>query len=346
MNAIEGWVDVMVSASVEPIFRRMFKCQEQIEDVQLLLDQNELERNSTSGAFFDTFPTNGQVLVWLNEQIAAHPSIATRIVLGKSFSGTDIVGLHLGSSSSQKPVIFIHCTIHAREWITTTTCCWIIDNLLNTDPDGARLLNSFEWIIVPVFNVDGYNYAHTTDRLWRKNRQTNSGSSCIGTDLNRNYGYGFGGEGSSPNPCSETFHGGRAFSSPEVNSERNFLQTYVDEGRLIAFVDIHSYGGMWMSPWGYTTALPPDYAAMDASMRAVAPAIRAINGRTYAIGTSARVIYVAAGGSDDNCYGEGGVVQSYTIEAYGTSFTPPVSYIPQIGRELWAGVKQLATILE
>jgi len=199
---------------------------------------------------------------------------------------------------------------------------------------------------VPVFNVDGYNYAHTSDRLWRKNRQTASGSSCIGTDLNRNYGYAWSGEGSSPNPCAETYHGARAFSSPEVAAERDYLQPYVDASRLVAFVDIHSYGGMWMSPWGYTTALPPNYSAMDSSMRAVAAAIRTVNNRIYATGTSARVIYVAAGGSDDFFYGDGGVIQSFTVEAFGSNFTPPISYISSIGRELWVGVKQLATLLE
>jgi len=336
----------MVSPTVAPIFSSLYQSQVQIDNVQLLLDQSELESNSTSGAFFDTFPTYGEVLVWLNQQISAYPSLVKRIVLGKSYLGSDIVGLQLGSTSSQKPVIFLHCTIHAREWITTTTCCWIIDNLLTTDPDGPRLLESFEWIIVPVFNVDGYNYAHTTDRLWRKNRQPVSGSTCYGTDLNRNYGYGWGGGGSSPSPCAETYRGSRAFSAPEVAAERDFLQPYIDASRLVAFVDIHAYGGMWMSPWGYTTTLPPDYSAMDTSMRAVASAIRAINGRTYATGTSARVIYIAAGGSDDFFYGDGGVVQSFTVESYGSNFTPPVSYILPIGRELWAGVKQLATLLE
>jgi len=338
-------VDVMVAPGVEPYFRSVFNCQVHIEDVQKHIDQVEQENNnSTSGAFFDTFPTYGQVLTWLNQQVAAYPGLARRFVLGKTAAGTDIVGLHLGTASGSKPIIFLHCTIHAREWITTTTCCWIIDNLLTTDPDRSRFLTAFEWIIVPVLNVDGYNYAHTSDRLWRKNRQSASGSSCIGTDLNRNYGYGFGGEGSSPNPCSETYHGGRAFSSPEVAAQRDYLSSYAS--RMVAFVDIHAYGGMWMSPWGYTTNLPPDYAAMDAAMKPVAAAIRTINNRNYATGTSARVIYVAAGGSDDYYYGGEGVVHSFTVEVYGTSFTPPVSYITPIGREIWAGVKQLATLLQ
>ena len=30
-------------------------------------------------------------------------------------------------------------------------------------------------------------YTWTDDRLWRKNRRVNSGSGCVGVDLNRNF---------------------------------------------------------------------------------------------------------------------------------------------------------------
>ena len=33
----------------------------------------------------------------------------------------------------------------------------------------------------------GFIHTHTTDRLWRKNRQPRSHNSCIGTDVNRNW---------------------------------------------------------------------------------------------------------------------------------------------------------------
>jgi hypothetical protein len=71
-------------------------------------------------------------------------------------------------------------------------------------------------------------------------------------------------------------------------------------------------------------------------------AIRAVNGRTYASGSTARTLYIASGGSNDWTYGDHGVVCSFTIECYGTNFTPPVSQILPIGREVWAGVRALA----
>jgi len=342
-NAFQGWADVMVTAPQAKIIQAMFSTRVHVSNVQQTIEESEVDmaQSRVPNDFFTWFPTYGEVLTWLDEKIAEHPGVATRIVLGKSGLGTDIVGLRIGQINT-KPKIFIHCTIHAREWITTTSCCWIIESLLNDDPDRFQLREEFSWYIVPVLNTDGYAYTHTNTRLWRKNRAPNSGSSCIGTDLNRNYAYGWGGEGSSPEPCSDIYHGSSPFSSPETFAERNFITPFLTAGTLAAYVDIHAYGAMFMSPWGYTTALPPDYGVMETVMRSCTDAIYDVNGRTYAYGTSARVIYVAAGGSDDFSYGDGGVVRSFTIEAAGNSFTAPISSILPIGQELWAGVKRIA----
>uniref|UniRef100_A0A6B2L6S3 Peptidase M14 domain-containing protein n=1 Tax=Arcella intermedia TaxID=1963864 RepID=A0A6B2L6S3_9EUKA len=315
-----------------------------IPNIQDLLDTSAQDRAQSyqSGDIFTSFPTYGQVLTWLNQQVSTYPDIASLIHIGKTANDLDILGLRLGRDPTKK-IFYVHCTIHAREWITTTTCLWIIDNLLSQDPGRAELLSSFQWVIVPVLNIDGYNYAHTSDRLWRKNREPNPSSSCIGTDLNRNYAYGWGGLGTSSNPCSDIYRGSGPYSAPEIRAEHEFLMPYFDSSSVAAYVDIHSYGGLFMSPWGYTIKeLPPDYPAMELAMKEITEAIYQVNRRTYEYGPSAIVIYEAAGGSDDDAYGNGGVVYSFTVEAYGSSFTPPVSEIKPTGAEIYAGIKQLA----
>lgn len=333
----DGWVEAMVDSNTRKALESLYPSfRVAVPNVQEAIDQKE-ERKPGPYAFFDEFRTYAEVSAWLNEQLEAHPNEAKPVLIGRTYQGRDIRGVVLGSGT---PIIYIHCTIHAREWITTSTCCWIIDSLLNTDPDGPSLLNDFTWIIVPIFNADGYEYSHNTQRLWRKNRQPNSGSSCIGTDLNRNYRLGFGGGGSSGDPCSDIYRGASAYSSPEVNAEQAYLSSIY--GRLFSYVDIHSYGGQFMSPWGYTTQLPPDYNQMLTVMRSCTDAIYDVNGRSYDYGSSAVVIYIAAGGSDDDAYGTHDVIRSFTIEAWGSSFTPQPSTIPVVGSELYAGFKRLA----
>jgi len=341
-NRREGWVDIMVAPDKVGLFTENFDAKVQIENMQTSIDESEAELSSSGPkGIFDYFPTTGQTVAWINEQANAHPDVAEVFRFGSTFYGNDIMGIRLAYDTS-RPTLFLHCTIHAREWITTTTCLWIIDSLLNSDSDGPALIQKFQWVIVPILNVDGYDYAHTNDRLWRKSRNSNAGSTCIGTDLNRNYAYGWGGGGSSANPCAETFRGVRAFSAPETESQRAFLQPLMDAGRVAAFVDIHAYGGQWMSPWGYTTDLPPHYNEMYVAMESITDAVYSENGRAYDYGTSARVIYIAAGGSDDWAYGSGGVTLSFTVECWGSSFTAPISAIIPTGSEVWQGMKQLA----
>jgi len=296
-----------------------------------------LENDKT--IFFSDFQTTDVINQWLQEQANAHPNQAEVFVLGQTYLGNDIHGLHLGGGATKKPALLLHCAIHAREWITPPTCCWIIDQLLKE----PSLLDSLEWFIIPVLNVDGYDYTHNTNRLWRKNRQPNSGSSCIGTDLNRNFGYAWGGPGASTNPCSETYCGSSAFSGTEVAALRILLDSLAGEGRLVGYFDIHAYGSLWVSPWGYTcNSLPTDYPQMNAVMTASVAALRAVNSRTYEYGASCYVVYQTSGDTTDYNYGVHGVINSYTIEAFGNNFTPPVSYIAPIGREVWAGVRQTA----
>lgn len=70
--------------------------------------------------------------------------------------------------------------------------------------------------ITPIVNPDGFYYSQTSDRLWRKNRQTVSGNSCVGRDINRNWPYKWElTGGASTNPCSETYKGQAAGDAPE-----------------------------------------------------------------------------------------------------------------------------------
>jgi len=254
--------------------------------------------------------------------------------VGQTFQGNTIRGIRIFKGGSAKPAVFLQGGIHAREWITVTTALYIIQELLALPP----ILDFYDFYIVPVFNIDGYNFAHASNRLWRKNRQSVSGSSCLGTDLNRNYQWEWGRGGSSTDPCSETFMGRTPGSTPEVSGITNFLTNQVSN--VIFFLDIHSYGSMFMSPWGYSYTYPPtqDYNKMDSVMQVARSSIRAVNQRSYAIGTSANVIYIASGGSDDWSYGQLGVVPSFTVEIAGTSFIAPTSQILPLAREILAGV--------
>lgn len=60
-------------------------------------------------------------------------------------------------------MIFIESNIHAREWITSATATFILNSLLTLTNENFRTMAyNFDWVIVPIVNVDGFEYTHTT----------------------------------------------------------------------------------------------------------------------------------------------------------------------------------------
>lgn len=51
--------------------------------------------------------------------------------------------------------------IHAREWISPATVLYIIQQLVENRSETRDLTDKVNWYILPVINVDGYEYTHT-----------------------------------------------------------------------------------------------------------------------------------------------------------------------------------------
>ena len=98
----------------------------------------------------------------------------------------------------------------------------------------TNIVNGREIWIIFLVNPDGaeYDIANGRFHYWRKNRQPTPGTAYIGTDLNRNYGYRWGGGGrTSTNPAAITYRGPKAFSAPEARAVRDFLASRVVDGK-------------------------------------------------------------------------------------------------------------------
>ena len=84
---------------------------------------------------------------------------------------------------------------------------------------------------------------------------------CKGVDLNRNFGYHWGGYGASDNACKETFRGPAAFSEPESRAIRDFLLR--GEHNFVLYLTFHSYGQYLLYPWGYDKLDTPDWRELQ-----------------------------------------------------------------------------------
>jgi len=344
-NQVEGWMDVLIPPLLNGLANQLFpgfRLKVKVPDVQEMIDENERQRIlfDKPDDIFSNYQPYNVISDWLTTQQKQQPNLAKKFVLGQTSQNQDIYGLYIGAPQPNKPMIYIECGIHACEWIAPTHCLWFIDQILNVDPDRSKLLTNFTFAIIPVLNVDGYMYTFNGDRLWRKNRQPNDGSSCVGTDLNRNWGYQWQ-EGD--DPCSDTYPGTAAFTGPEITSVRSFLQNATN---IVSFWDFHSYGGLWMCPWAYTCdEKPKDYTLLSNEMAAATTAIQAVNGNSYNYGDICDTIYQAYGSSVDFAYGTVNIVHSFASETYGDDFVLPTDQIVPLCTEIWAGVKTTLVLI-
>merc|ERR1712012_1130379 len=154
----------------------------------------------------------------LNDFIAALADAnewASIIPIGESYEGRKMNVLAITKAGPGAPNIWIEAGIHAREWISPAVASFIIRELVEDYAEHPSYLDNINWYYLPSANPDGYEYSINQDRYWRKNRAPNSGSSCYGTDLNRNWGFHWGETGVSFDPCSEIYCGSAAFDQPE-----------------------------------------------------------------------------------------------------------------------------------
>src|SRR6266498_4168457 len=199
----------------------------------------------------------------LNQIAAAHPDIVQKTSIGKSYEGRDIWLLKISDNvaiDENEPEVLYDAHQHAREHLTVEMALYLAHlyaDSYGTDARITNLVNSREIWIVPDANPDGgeYDIATGTYRSWRKNRQPNSGTTAVGTDLNRNWSYQWGCcGGSSGSPSSDTYRGAAPFSAPETTRLRDFVLTRVVGGvqQIKVNIDFHTYSELVLWPYGYT----------------------------------------------------------------------------------------------
>ncbi|MBX3354468.1 MAG: hypothetical protein KF724_02080 [Phycisphaeraceae bacterium] len=335
----DGLIDLRVAVtSLATLDQQGVPFEVLIADVEGLIEAQAADRTRVAAEqaeggiadadWYADVKTLAQINARMDQLAASHPALVTPITIGTSLQGRPIRGLRLSSLpvDSEAPGFLFNATQHAREWATPMVAMFLAERLVNdaaTDSEIAAILAGSEIFILPVINPDGYQFSWDSQRLWRKNRR-NNGNGTFGVDLNRNWGYQWGGAGSSGNPASETYRGTAPFSEPETQVLRDFM---LNHGWILAHIDYHSYGQLILWPWGYTSQFCDDqplFASLGASIQT---AIAEVHGRSYFPGPIYTGIYPASGTVVDWAYGAGGVL-STTIEVrdkggYGFLIPPP-----------------------
>jgi hypothetical protein len=266
---------------------------------------------------FHTYP---EMVDEIQGVAAAHPGIVDLFSIGESHKGRTLWAAKVSDNvltDEPEPEVLYDGLHHADEHMTLEMTLRILHWLTDGYGSNARItsiVDSREVWIVFAMNPDGAQFDIKGGRFhyWRKNRQPTPGSSAIGTDLNRNYGYRWGlGGRTSRNPEAITYHGPKPFSAPETRAMRDFLASRVVGGRqqIRAAITFHEAGRLVMWPYGYThTNVPQDMTTLDhKALKRIGRHMAKTNGYRP---EQASDLYVTRGTSRDYAYG------TYRIFAY------------------------------
>jgi len=350
----KGENHIRIKNTTETLLRLHFDCKVFIEDVQVLIDSVDKQSEAVKdGAFFDAYRRYAEIVTELKSLATKYPTL-TRFTasIGKSIENRDIPAIRVsatGFNNNTVKRIFFQGGQHAREWIGPATVLYQTVKLLENygkDATVTALLDNVEFVIVPLSNPDGYEFAFTGDRLWRKNRRRNTGGS-FGVDLNRNWNEHWGGGGSSSTPTSDTYRGTAAFSEPESLAISNYITSFNLQDNILGAIDFHSYSQLVLRPYGWTSANSPDEKALKIIGDGISYEISRNSGKAY---TSQKSIdlYVTTGTASDWYYGAEGIWAAYTIELRDTGqygFVLPPAQIVPTGEEIWASMKYFSKIV-
>ncbi|XP_078487293.1 carboxypeptidase B-like [Ciona intestinalis] len=317
-----------------------------IENVQELVNK-QFDRNGAhtraGGYDYNVYHTYDEIQQWISDMATQFPTLARQSLLTTSTEGRAVNMLTLGSSTD-KPIFLIDCGVHAREWIAPAFCQFFVHELLTlyeTDAQVKTMMDELTWVIVPLLNVDGYEYTWSDDRMWRKTR-SNYGTACYGVDANRNFDINWSGEGASTNPCSNTYCGPSIESEPVVKALSDIIRE--NTGNIRGYIAFHSYSQVFVYPYSYAFEDTANADQLyDLSSRA-AQAIKDTTGMDYTFGPGYDSMYLVSGGSKDMAYNNQ-IPLSWTIELRDTGkygFVLPESQIEGTCQEMYQAMIVIA----
>ena len=262
------------------------------------------------------YKTYAEIVAELDSIHAAYPEITTaKFSIGNSHQGRPMWVMKISDNpdvDENEPEVFYNTLNHPREIVTMEALFYFMHYLADNygvDDDITELVNEREMYFLPCVNPDGHVYNQQTNPngggMWRKNRRSNDDGS-FGVDLARNFsiGWGLDNEGSSPNPSAIAYRGPAPFSEPESQHFRDF----VNSRHFLLSLEYHSYGNVYLFPWGTSYFDGDGLTADDATFRMVCDSmsylVEQVYGTVFPYGTGWELYYNTNGNPFDWNYGD------------------------------------------
>jgi len=237
---------------------------------------------------FECYPTVEETYQQAADLALVYSELVNWIDIGDSWlkangqGGYDLMVMQITNKTitGDKPKLFIHSSMHAREYTPAALTLDFAKQLLEsyqTNADSRWIIDYHEVHILFHMNPDGRKIAES-QVYQRKNMNSNHcANSTVGVDLNRNFAFTWAQtpNGSSGDACDETFRGASPESEPETQAVSDYIRSLFPDRRgpndadaapsdtSGVHLDIHSYSQLVLWPYGHTNSLSPNHAAFE-----------------------------------------------------------------------------------
>lgn len=329
----------------------------QDEFMNLIKDENKGNERLMEGGFnnffFNEYRDLETINVWLDLLHRSFPDLVKVEQVGETFEGRQLKAVHVSANNAtmnpEKKTIVITGGVHAREWISVTSACWTLYQLLSRygkNKKETKYLDSLDFLIIPVFNPDGYAYTWTHDRLWRKNRQETYWPNCYGIDIDHSFDYQW--VANDAFPCSEDYSGDSPFEALEASTWNTYLNTTKGNYKIYGYLDFHSYSQEVLYPYAYSCdAIPRDLENLVELSYGLAKAFRKKAGTKYTVTAACEdrgsdlTPGLGSGSALDYMYHHRAywAFQLKLRDTGNHGFLLPSKYIVPVGKETYSSIK-------
>jgi hypothetical protein len=266
-------------------------------DVRILINDYKTYKDDIFARGF--YHTYAQVYSVLDSFATGYPDICRLDTAGLSVQGRAIWAMRVTDNpqiEENEPEIRLIGNMHGDEHIGTEVTLYFLRHLLTnyeSDPRVQDLVDNNEFWIMPTINPDG--------------KVANTRRNANNVDLNRDYGFFWGGWGGSPGPSSQI--------------ENQLMMQHLQENDICLEYNYHSAAQYVNYPWDYHQADPVDsqHIITLSEIYADSANLTAINGyawyqttgclQDYTIGTSGALAWTietlepsASSAIDQICY--------------------------------------------
>ncbi|MGQ9818278.1 MAG: M14 family zinc carboxypeptidase, partial [bacterium] len=250
--------------------------------VEILIEDYKAYKDEIfSRGFYHTY---AQVYAVLDSFVNNYPNICHLDTIGLSIQGRAIWAMRVTDNpliEEYEPEIRLAGNMHGDEHIGTEITLYFLRYLLTnyaTNPQVQNLVNNREIWILPTLNPDG--------------KVANTRYNANGIDLNRDYGYMWGGSGGSPSPLSQI-------------ENQHYMQHLLANNITLEY-NYHSAAYYVNYLWDYHPADPPDsqFIILLSQIYADSANLTPINGYDW---------YQVLGSLQDYTFGTSGAL-AWTIE--------------------------------